>query len=77
MIAFWRYFQSDKNFHAFEVGGVRSLCNAHEASKYRAALGLQDEIPEEILCPFCKALVKQARRLGGENILEVLPVPMR
>ena len=68
MIIFWRYFQSDANFHAFEIGGERSLCNAHEGNKRIEPTAELNELPEETICPFCKAILKRLQRQRSDAI---------
>ena len=54
----WRFVSSDHAFHAFTEGQERSLCGAHLLGRH-GATACGDNIPPEVKCPFCVALVKR------------------
>lgn len=69
MIYFWRYFQTDKKFHAFEIEGKRSVCDYHESNRRIQPMAEGFEIPSQSKCPFCRAVIREQRRkLGVEAI---------
>jgi hypothetical protein len=65
MIHFWRYFQTDAKFHAFEAEGKRSVCGYHESNKNIQPVAERFEIPREVVCPFCTATIRRERRRLG------------
>lgn len=62
MTLFWRFIISDHLFHAFDSEAKDSLCGYHSTNKRREAIASAEDIPEEILCPFCRSILKQIQR---------------
>jgi len=66
MTLYWRYFQTDGYFHAFDAGGETSLCGHHPADKPAHPPAMGEELPGELVCPFCTSKLNQAGRSGRD-----------
>ena len=54
----WRYACSDRTFHCYAEGEERSLCGAHLLGRHGASAS-GDDVPKEIKCPFCLAMMNR------------------
>ena len=57
----WRFALTDKTFHCYTLESKHSLCNAHELTRH-GATAMQEDLPRETICPFCKAILKRFER---------------